>query len=430
MTIARIFKQLVSLAACLALVPAVAAPASAADDRPVFVRDAEIEATIRAYATPLFQVAGLAPDDIRVVLVQKDQINAFVAGGLNLFLYTGLLIRSENANQVIGVIAHETGHIAGGHLARMKDEVEKATLEALAAVVLGMAERNLLQYSRTQESSADHAGVGFLDATRQSTRGLLRFLEILQTQEFMLSGRQDPYVLSHPLTTERIVFLRQHVAESPYSSAPDTPENAEAHDRMKAKLIGFLQPLGSVLRQYPASDASLAGRYARAVAYYRVPDLGKAIPLIEGLIRERPEDPYFEELEGQMLFENGRLTEALPHYRRAVELAPKAALLRLELAQVEIELGDKTLDRDALAQLEEVTRVETTNAEAWRLLSIAYGRNGKMGESALALAEAASARGEKKEARLQADRAQQKFPYGSPGYQRAQDILAANKSAD
>jgi predicted Zn-dependent protease len=294
----------------------------------------------------------------------------------------------------------------------------------------GMAQRNLLRYSRTQESSADHAGVGFLEATGQSARGLLEFLEILHTQEFMLSDRQDPYLLSHPLTTERINFLRQHVLEARFSDAPDTPENAEAHRRMKAKLIGFLQPLGRVLRQYPASDGSLAARYARAVAYYRVPDLAKAVPLIDGLIAERPDDPYFRELKGQMLFENGRLAEALPCYRRAVELQPKAVLIRLELAQVEIELADKALDHDALAQLKEVTRVETRNADAWRLLSIAYGRDGQMAESALALAEAASARGEKKEARLQADRAQQKFPYGSPGYQRAQDILNADKPTD
>jgi predicted Zn-dependent protease len=452
MTDERMSKRWASLAASVALLLAAAAPVTAADERAVFIRDAEIEATIRAYATPLFQAAGLEPDNIRVLLVQKDQINAFVAGGLNLVLYTGLLIRSESASQVIGVIAHETGHIAGGHLARLQQELETIQLEALAAVVagigaavasgqpgaasvimgagVGMAQRDLLHYSRTQESSADHAGVGLLDATGQSSRGLLSFLEILQTQELMLSEHQDPYLLSHPLTTERINFLRQHVLESPYSNVPDTPENAEAHRRMKAKLIGFLQPLGSVLRQYPASDDSLAARYARAVAYYRVPDLAKAIPLIDGLIKDRPDDAYFEELKGQMLFENGRLAEALPHYRRAVELQPKAALLRLELAQVEIELDDKTLEHDILAQLKEVTRVETRNADAWRLLSIAYGREGQMAESALALAEAASARGEKKEARLQADRAQQKFPYGSPGYQRAQDILSANKSTD
>jgi predicted Zn-dependent protease len=289
MTYRRMSKRLVSLAAVLALLLAATAPVSAADDRVVVIRDAEIEATIRAYATPLFQAAGLTPEDIHVALVQSDKINAYVTHGLTLVLYTGLLIRSETAGQVIGVIAHETGHIAGGHLVRLREEVDTLLLKSLAVAALGigaavasrqpeaagviigagsdMLQRDLMRYSRTQESSADHAGVGFLDATGQSSRGLLRFLEIMQTQEFMLSARQDPYVLSHPLTTERINFLREHVRESPFSDVPDTPENAEAHRRMKAKLIGFLEPLASVVRQYPASDGSLAGRYARAIAY-------------------------------------------------------------------------------------------------------------------------------------------------------------------
>jgi predicted Zn-dependent protease len=452
MTYRRMSKRLVSLAAALALSLAATAPVSAADDRVVVIRDAEIEATIRAYATPLFQAAGLTPDDIQVALVESDKINAYVTHGLTLVLYTGLLIRSETAGQVIGVIAHETGHIAGGHLARLREEVDTLLLKSLAVAALGigaavasrqpdaagviigagtdMLQRDLMHYSRTQESSADHAGVGFLDATGQSSRGLLRFLEIMQTQELMLSARQDPYVLSHPLTAERIDFLREHVAESPFSDVPDTPENAEAHRRMKAKLVGFLEPLARVLQHYPASDASLAARYARAIAYYRVADLATAIPLVEGLIKERPDDPWFEEIEGQMLFENGRLAEALPHYRRALALKPTVALLHYEIAQVELELEDKALEHDALDHLRETTRIEPLNADAWRLLSIAYGRQGQMGDCALALAEAASASGEKKEARLQADRAQQKFPYGSPGYLRAQDIRDTNKSTD
>src|SRR5207249_695992 len=192
----------VSLAAALALLLAATAPVSAADDRVAVIRDAEIEATIRAYATPLFQAAGLTPDDIHVALVESDKINAYVTHGLNLVLYTGLLIRSEAAGQVIGVIAHATGHIAGDHVAR----------------------------------------------------------------------------------------LREHVRESPFSEVTDTPENAEAHRRMKSKLIGFLQPLARVLQQYPTSDGSLAARYARAIAYYRVADLAKAIPLVEGLIEEQPDD--------------------------------------------------------------------------------------------------------------------------------------------
>jgi predicted Zn-dependent protease len=452
MSLARILNRIVSLAVGLALAGAPAVAAAAAEDRPIFIRDAEIEATIRTYATPLFEAAGLAPEDIRVHLIQDEQINSFVAGGQNLFIYTGLLVKSQNANQVIGVIAHETGHIRGGHLARMQQELENAMWKSLAAMVLGIgaavashqpgaaatvigvgtdvAQRNLLQYSRTQESSADHAAMEFLDSTGQSARGLLDFMRMLQTQELILSGRQDPYLLTHPLTQERIDALEEHVAHSRWSDAKEPAGLDEMHRRMKAKLIGFLQPLGEVLRQFPEKDDSLAARYARSIAYYRIANLGKAVPLIDGLLKEEPDDPYFLELKGQMLFENGRLPEALPNYRRAVELKPDSALLRLELAQVEIELNRPELDKDALTQLREVTRIETRNAEAWRLLAIAYGRSGQMADAALSLAEQASALGQRKEARLQANRAMKQLPYGSPGYLRAQDIANENKRDD
>lgn len=445
----RIFNRFVSLAVGLALVGAPAVPAAAAGDRPVFIRDAEIEATIRTYATPLFEAAGLAPEDVKVHLIQDDEINSFVAGGQNLFMNTGLLIKSDNANQVIGVIAHETGHIRGGHLARLQEEIDNVTLEALAAMVLGIgaavasgqggaaatvmgagtdiAQRNLLSFSRTQESSADHAAMEFLDATGQSTRGLLDFMRKLETQELVLSGRQDPYLQTHPLTQQRIDALEEHVQQSRWSDAKEPAELDVMHDRMKAKLIGFLQPLGEVLRQYPEKDTSLPARYARCIAYYRIANLGKALPLIDGMLKEHPDDPWFLELKGQMLFENGRLPEALPNYRRAAQLKPGEPLLRLELAQVEIELEQPALDKDALTHLHEVTRLEPRNAEAWRLLAIAYGRSGQLAEAALSLAEQASALGQRKEARLQADRALKQLAYGSPGYQRAQDILSENK---
>ncbi|MFO1058801.1 MAG: M48 family metalloprotease [Dongiaceae bacterium] len=452
MSFARVFNRFVSLGASLALLGAPALASAAADDRPSFIRDAEIEATIRAYATPLFEAADLAPDDVQVHLINDDQINAFVAGGQNLFMYTGLLTRTDNANQVIGVIAHETGHIRGGHLARMQQELENAMIESLAAMVLGigaavasgqpgvattaigagtdMARRNLLSYSRTQEASADHAAMEFLDRTGQSTRGLLDFMRKLETQELILSGHQDPYVLTHPLTQARIDALEEHVAHSAMSDAREPAELEVMHQRMKAKLVGFLKPLGEVLRQYPEKDTSLAGRYARCIAYYRIANLGKALPMIDALLKEHPDDPYFLELKGQMLFENGRLAEALPNYRRAMQLKPDSALLRLELAQIEIELNRPELDKDALVQLREVTRKETRNAEAWRLLAIAYGRGGQLADAALSLAEQASALGQRKEARLQADRAMKQLAYGSPGYLRAQDILNENKRKD
>jgi len=429
------------------------APADAQTKPLGFIRDAEIETTIRAYATPLFAAAGLDPQSVRVYLVNDDTLNAFVAGGMNLFIYTGLLMRSESANQLIGVIAHETGHIAGGHLARTQEALEHATAESILAFVLGIgaaiatgdsgagaaviaggqsiAQRSLLQYSRTQESAADQAALSYLDRTAQSARGILEFLEFLGDQELLLSNQQDPYLRTHPLSRDRVDTVRNHVAGSPYADAPEPPDFVVAHARMRAKLVGFLRPLGRVLQQYPESDNSLEGRYARAIAYYRAPDLKRALPLIDGLIAERPDDPFFQELKGQILFENGRALEALPYYEAAVRLQPHAPLLRQGLAQVQLESGDPGLNRAALGQLDEVVRIEPDNAGAWRLLSIAYGRDGQLGMTALALAESASARGNAKEARLQADRALKLLPENSPAWLRAQDIFnAASRDED
>lgn len=415
------------------------------------VRDAEVEGIIRAYATPLFQAAGLDAESVRIYLVSDDSLNAFVAGGMNLFINTGLLMRAESANQIIGVIAHETGHIAGGHLARTQEALKNASTEAIIAFVLGMAvvvagqgdagtaiigggtamaQADLLKYSRTQESAADHAGVSYLDATGQSSRGMLEFFEILEGQELLLTGRQDPYLRTHPLTAERIDFVRQHVENSPFSEAEDPPEFRIKFERMRAKLVGFLRPLNRVLQDYPESDTSLAARYARAIAYYRAGDLDRSMQLLDQLLAEHPDDPFFHELKGQILMEHGRGREAIPYYETAVRLAPHEPLLRLALAQTQLDTEDPDLNRSALRHLEEVTRIEQRNASAWRLLSIAYGRDGQIPMAALALAEAALARGNKDEARAQADRALQQLPEGSPAWLRAQDIFAAASRRD
>ncbi|MEX0697472.1 MAG: M48 family metalloprotease [Dongiaceae bacterium] len=445
-------KLIAALAIVALLAAAPIAPADAQAKPRGFIRDAEIETTIRAYATPLFAAAGLDPQSVRVYLVNDDTLNAFVAGGMNLFIYTGLLMRSESANQLIGVIAHETGHIAGGHLARTQEALENATAESILAFVLGIgaaiatgdsgagaaviaggqsiAQRSLLQYSRTQESAADQAALSYLDRTAQSARGMLEFLEVLGGQELLLSNQQDPYLRTHPLSRDRVDTVRNYVSGSPYADAVEPPEFVVAHARMRAKLVGFLRPLGRVLQQYPESDNSLEGRYARAIAYYRAADLKRALPMVDGLISERPDDPFFHELKGQILFENGRAREALPYYEAAVRLQPDAPLLRQGLAQVQLESGDPELNRAALAQLDEVVRIEPHNAGAWRLLSIAYGRDGQLGMTALALAESAGARGDTKEARQQADRALKLLPENSPAWLRAQDIFNAASRDD
>jgi predicted Zn-dependent protease len=420
-------------------------PAAAqSGERISFIRDAEIEATIRGYAAPLFSAAGLDADNVRIYLVNDRRLNAFVAGGQNLFLHTGLLLRSETPNQVIGVIAHETGHIAGGHLARTQEAMRNATAQAIIAMVLGaaaavasgdgrvagagmlggtgLAQQSMLQYSVTQEASADQAGLSFLDKTCQSARGLLRFFRILQEQELLSAVRQDPYLRTHPLTRQRMDIVEQHVQRSHCSDRPDTPEAIEQHARMKAKLAAFLDPPGTTLAHYKEADGSVAARYARAIAYYRQPDLKKALPAIDGLIRDEPKNPYFRELKGQMLFENGKIAESVAPYEEAVRLMPTAALLRIGLASSLIESNDPAQNKRAIAQLNEALRTEDRNGHAWHLLAVAEGRDGDIGMSALALAEESMVRGDKKTARQQAVRATQLLSVGTPARMRAEDL--------
>ena len=428
----------------LALSPVLLAPAQARAQGPKVVRDAEIERIIRGYATPLFQAAGLTPQAIDVYLIEDRSLNAFVTGGLNMFIHTGLLIRAEDPLQVIGVIAHETGHIAGGHIVRRIDGLRNAQKTALFSYLLGLgaalatgrpeaavavisggqdiALKGLLSYTRSEEQAADQAAVRLLESTGQSPRGLLEFMGALGDQEVLLATSQDPYLRTHPLTQERISFLENALAESGAADRPPPPAVAAAHARLRAKLIGFLEPTDRVFRLYPEEDDSVPGRYARAIAHFRRPDLDQALPLIDGLLAERPDDPFFHELKGQMLFENGRVAEALPEYRAAVGLLPEVPQLRLALAQVQIEIDDRKLDRDALAQLDEVLRREPRNAFAWRLSATAHGRLGDKGMAALALAERALARGGAPEARAQATRALHLLPENSPGWLRAQDV--------
>jgi predicted Zn-dependent protease len=332
--------------------------------------------------------------------------------------------------------------MAGGHLARMEEEQRNAMLESIIAMVLGagamatgapgagqavmaggaqVAQRQMLMNSREHEAAADQAGVTFLDRTGQSSRGLRDFLNILEERERGAVGRKDEFLLDHPLTPDRVEFVRNHVENSKFSDVPEPAEYDEQFQRIQAKLMGFLRTQQETFTRYPESDTSLPARYARAIAYYRVPDLGHALPLIDGLLAERPTDPYFYELKGQMLFENGRVKDALAPYQRAVELKPDNALLKIELAQVELESGDATLVPKAMTLLNNAAAFEGDNADLWRLLAVAYGRNGNMGMMALSLAEQGMADGKYADARQQAARAIKLLPPGAQR-QRAQDI--------
>jgi predicted Zn-dependent protease len=409
------------------------------------IRDAEVENTIRTYATPIFSAAGLDPGSVRIHLIAEDELNAFVAGGQRLFVYTGLLIEAQSPGEVIGVIAHEAGHIAGGHLARIQEELRNAEIKSLLALVLGAvagaasgdgrvagaviaagqgdALGGLLKYSRTQESAADAAGMKYLDATGQSSQGIYDFLQRLESHNFRAGVSASPYLSTHPLTAERIDSVANHLALSRYSDVPQNPDLVAAHDRIRAKLIGFTRPLGAVLSAYPESDLSVPARYARAIVWYRQPDLARATALVDGLIADEPENPYFHELKGQMLLESGRVRESLAPYRKMVELAPDEPLLEMALAKAQLETNEPALTDTARQHLESAVQREPQLGEAWRLLTVAYSRLGQNGETALAQAEYSMLQGERAQAKVLAARAADMLPRGSPGWLRAQDIV-------
>ena len=429
------------------MIMALAAPPAATQGRRLsFIRDAEIEHIIGRLAEPIFQVAGINSDAVALYLVSDPRPNAFVTGGQNMFFTTGLLTQTTGADQLIGVIAHETGHLAGGHLARGQEQLQAAQRTALISALLGIAaavaagdagagaavisggqtvaERGFLSYSRTMESAADQAGVSYLDRIGVTSEGMLTFFEHLEDQELLSQSRQAEYVRTHPLTRDRIEFVRQHVRNSRYTGRPLPADTVEAFDRIQAKLIGFLEPQAALSRF--AGDESVAGRYGTAIARFRIGDLDTALAGMDRLIAEEPGNPFFHELKGQMLLEGGRPAVARASYERANALFPGEPTLMVPLAQTMLatEADNELQDTIELLNQSVATRFGSTPM-AWRLLATAYGRSGDLGMAALALAEEALAKGDRAGARQQAQRALQTLPDGSTGWLRAQDVLRA-----
>lgn len=448
-----LFKRITTLL-CLtlfALAPFRAATAQQGQ-RLNLIRDAEIESTIRTFTIPIWKAAGLDPNGVEIMLVQDGSLNAFVAGGQRIFINTGLIMRTERPNQLIGVMAHESGHIAGGHLARMQEELRNlSTLQILETILAGgamaggavggagggssghsggtarpMAPGSLmafLKYTQTQESAADQAAISYLQRTGQSPKGTIEFLRYMQREEKLAINRRDPYLTTHPLTPERISAFEQAAANSPYVNTPDTPQFLMLHQRMVAKLYGFVAP-DMALQRYAEGDRSVPARYARAIALYRKGTLGSALLTIDGLLKEYPNDPYFHEVRAQMLYENGRAAESIPSYRRAVQLAPSAAILKIDLARALLDVNSPDNDREAMRNLDLATQQESGNFDLWRLMAAGYSKLNDPGMTSLARAEMAAIRGQRAESQAHAEAASRQLTAGTPAWQRAQDLKA------
>ena len=429
------------------MILALAAPPAAAQGRRLsFIRDAEIEHIIGRFAEPIFQVAGIDPASVDLYMVSDPRPNAFVTGGQNMFFTTGLLIQTTGPEQLIGVIAHETGHLAGGHLARGQEQLENAQRTAIVSALLGVAaaiaagdagagaavisggqaaaERSFLSYSRTMESAADQAAVTYLDRVGITSEGMLTFFEHLEDQELLPQSRQAEYVRTHPLTRDRIEFVRQHVRSAETTGRPLPDDYIEAYRRVQAKLIGFLQPQAAYSRY--RTDESISGRYARSIAQFRMGNLDDALALIEGLLSEEPNNPFFHELKGQMLLENGQPAIARASYERANTLFPGEPTVMVPLAQTMLATEPDSALGEAIELLNQSVAARYGGSPlAWRLLATAYGRSGDIGMAAVALAEEALARGDRATARQQSERALQTLQEGSVGWLRAQDVQRA-----
>ncbi len=413
------------------------------------IRDAEIEQLLRDYTAPILRAAGLAQQNVHVVIINDRAFNAFVVDGRRIFVNVGALMDAKTPNEIIGVLAHESGHIAGGHLSRLREELAHAQTAAIVAMLIGIGatlagsrsssgagsigvatmnssqsviQRTLLSYVRAQEEQADKAGVKFLTMTQQSPKGMYetfkRFADKIEFQTKYI----DPYLQTHPMPKERMDALAEIAKSSPYWDKKDPPELQARHDLMRAKLSGFLERPDTVLHRYPPSDTSLPARYARAISAYRYGDLHAAIAQMDALIQSQPQNPYLHEVKGQALLENGRPADAIAPLRRAVTLAPDAVLIRITLAQALVATKNVKAADEAIPLLRTAVTREPEMADGYTQLAMAYGRKGDLAEADLAAAQAAFANGDFRTARDLATRAKTRFPTGSPGWVRADDI--------
>src|SRR5579863_3504132 len=458
----RIARKIIALATAVAFAASPMA-ALAQDEKGLpILRDTETEQLLRDYARPILRVAGLEKQNIQVTIINQPVFNAFVADGHRIFVNHGALLQSETPNQIIGVFAHETGHLAGGHLARLREQLAQAQTQMIIAMLLGagalaagavrggvssgstgladagaaalagpqnMILRSMLSYQRQQEESADRAGVKFLTATGQSAKGMYDTFKRFTNDSLFSAHGADPYYQSHPMPAERVAALEEIARTSPFWDRKDDPALQARHDMMRAKISAFLERQDTVYRRYPLSDAGMPARYAHAISTYLHGDLRHALAQIDSLIQSQPNNPYFYELRGQALLEGGKPAEAIPALRKAVALSNNAPLIEILLGQALVGADNKAYTEEAITILRNAMARETEQPLGYTQLAMAFARKGDLAEADLASAQAAFLRGDNKTAKDLASRAKTRFAVGTPGWVKADDIVSAKLPA-
>ncbi|MFN3214593.1 MAG: M48 family metalloprotease [Henriciella sp.] len=414
------------------------------------IRDAEIEQTLREWTDPILEVAGLEPSDVGLYIINDPSLNAFVAGGQRIHLHTGLIMASDNARQVKGVIAHETCHIACGHTVTRTRAASIASRPALVSIGLGVlaiaagapdagaaliassqqfAALNFFVHTRAEEAMADTMAVQYLTELEQSPMGIVEFFEKFRYQEVLSEARRFPYFRSHPMSSNRVRTTRTLAEESGLADKPEDPRVALQFDMMKAKLVGFLEPPARVFRDYPPTDLSAPARYARAISAMKAADLGTALKEINSLIEEEPENAYFHELKGQILFETGRPVDSIDPLIEANRLLPDNALIKISLARSLIQRNEPEDIALAEEALRDALIAEPNNAFAWTQLAIVFEAQDNRPLAQVATAEAAYNIGNYPRAHSFAQRALLELEPNTPAFRQAGDIRNATDPA-
>lgn len=435
------------LRACAALLFAVLPALSQAQ---TILRDPDIEYTLGRLAQPILQAAGLSPSRVEILIIHDDSPNAFVLDHQHIFIHSGLILRLESAEELQAVIAHEAAHITGGHIVQRHGQVDTASKVAalgmilsgavvagggsgeaaagLAAGITGSAAQVLMGHSRAQEASADQAGIRYMARAGVPPQAMLDVLDMFRGQEVLSAARQDPYARTHPLSRDRLRALKGFAAATPITEQPD-PGAAYWYARARGKLEAFIRPPSYTLRRVKASDTSDIALMRRAVALHRVPNRDEAIATINRLVAARPNDPYYAELQGQILLENRFFNEAVSAYRRAASQAPNNAQIQAGLGRALLAAGGSNNVRSAIKALESARARDPYDAALRRHLASAYAQSGNEAMAALNASEAHLMRGDCKAAQPLAHRASAALGHGSVGWNRAQDVIDACETA-
>jgi len=414
------------------------------------IRDAEIEATLSKIARPLFRSAGLGTNLIEILVVNDNSLNAFVVNGRAIFINAGMISRLKTIEMLQSVIGHELAHITSGHLVRRGLNQQSAQTAIGIGLLLGLAasasgngklaggiaagtieaaRRNFLAHSRAEETIADQVSVRYMVRAGIDPAAAIEVLEMFRGQEALSVGRQDPYALTHPLSQARIRALKGQIAAYAGKKTATSTELKYWHARMQAKFLGFTGNPSYVLRKLDKSDKSEPAIMTRAIAYHRQGKLRLALQQMDILLNKRPRDPYYHELKGQILLEGRKAAAAVVSYKRAVALAPKEALILAGYGRALLALKTTSGDRMALSNLRKARRMDPRDARMLRDLAVAYAKSGNNGMASLVTAERYALLSRFKDAQTNATRAEGLLPRGSSGWLRAQDILAASKTA-